>query len=59
MRWRTEIQNSLRYRERIVIGENKERWLELCEQAAHEQDSDKLIALAQEIICSVQKKKPD
>ncbi len=32
-----------------LIGKNKERWLELCEQAANEQDSEKLIALAQEI----------
>jgi hypothetical protein len=28
---------------------NKERWQELCEQAAAEQDSEKLLALVQEI----------
>ncbi len=28
---------------------NKERWVELCEQAAVEQDSKKLVALTQEI----------
>jgi hypothetical protein len=28
---------------------NKERWMELCEQAAVEQDSKKLVALTQEI----------
>ena len=30
-------------------GEAKERWLELCELAAKEIDSDKLLALTQEI----------
>ena len=29
--------------------EHKERWMELCEMAAKEQDPDKLFALAQEI----------
>jgi hypothetical protein len=29
--------------------EKKERWLELCEQAATEQDSEKLLALVGEI----------
>jgi hypothetical protein len=32
-----------------VQGNTKERWLELCEQAASEQDSAKLYALVQEI----------
>jgi hypothetical protein len=31
-------------------GEAKERWRELCELAQKEQDRDKLLALAQEII---------
>ena len=31
------------------MQENKERWMELCEQAAVEQDSKKLAALIQEI----------
>jgi hypothetical protein len=30
-------------------GEKKERWICLCEQASTEQDSEKLVALAQEI----------
>jgi hypothetical protein len=30
-------------------GEAKERWMELCEQAATEQDSAKLLALVAEI----------
>jgi hypothetical protein len=30
-------------------GEQKERWLQLCEQAAVEQDAEKLLALIQEI----------
>jgi len=30
-------------------GKGKERWIELCEQAAVEQDSKKLIKLIQEI----------
>jgi len=30
-------------------GPTKERWLELCEQASKEQDSQKLLALMQEI----------
>jgi hypothetical protein len=33
----------------IVIGENKERWQELCELAAKEQDPQKLIDLMKEI----------
>jgi hypothetical protein len=32
-----------------MMGLNKERWLELCEQAAVEQDPKKLIALVTEI----------
>ena len=30
-------------------GANKERWLELCEQAATEQDPKKLLSLIEEI----------
>ena len=30
-------------------GETKERWIQLCEQAAVEQDADKLMKLIQEI----------
>jgi len=30
-------------------GETKERWMELCEQAANEQDSKKLMVLVAEI----------
>jgi hypothetical protein len=30
-------------------GETKERWMELCEQAAVEQDTTKLLRLAEEI----------
>jgi hypothetical protein len=32
-----------------VIGKNKERWRELCEQASVEQDPDKLLELVREI----------
>jgi hypothetical protein len=32
-----------------LIGSDKERWKQLCEQAANEQDPKKLIALVQEI----------
>jgi hypothetical protein len=32
-----------------MIGDTKERWQELCEQAATEQDPEKLVALAEEI----------
>jgi len=32
-----------------VIGKNKERWQELCELAAQEQDPQKLIDLMKEI----------
>lgn len=31
------------------MQKNKERWMELCEQAAVEQDSKKLVALTAEI----------
>jgi hypothetical protein len=33
----------------VMQEEIKERWLELCEQAASEQNSEKLVALVQEI----------
>jgi len=33
----------------IVIGNTKERWRELCEQASVEQDPDKLLELVREI----------
>lgn len=32
-----------------MIGQNKEPWLELCEQAANEQDPRRLIRLVTEI----------
>jgi hypothetical protein len=32
-----------------MIGKDKERWQKLCEQAANEQDADKLMVLVQEI----------
>jgi hypothetical protein len=31
------------------MQENRERWMELCEQASTEQDPEKLLALVQEI----------
>ena len=34
---------------RIMQGKNKERWEELCEHAAIEQDPEKLLALTTEI----------
>jgi hypothetical protein len=37
-------------------GEKKERWLELCEQAADEQDTDKLRQLVLEIDRLLQEK---
>jgi hypothetical protein len=33
----------------IVIGNTKERWRELCEQASVEQDAEKLLELVKEI----------
>ena len=33
----------------LTVGQNKERWLELCEQAAVEQDPKKLTNLVTEI----------
>jgi hypothetical protein len=30
-------------------GEKKERWMELCDQAANEQDADKLLELVSQI----------
>ena len=33
-----------------MIGKDKERWQQLCEQAANEQDPDKLLELAKEIV---------
>jgi hypothetical protein len=38
-------------------GKTKERWMELCEQAANEQDSEKLIELAKEIDRLLEEKK--
>jgi hypothetical protein len=32
-----------------MLGENEQRWRELCERAAKETDPDRLIALVQEI----------
>ena len=37
-------------------GMHKERWMELCEQAAVEQDTAKLIELAEEIIRLLEEK---
>ena len=37
------------WRRLAMQGETKERWMELCEQAAVEQDADKLMKLIQEI----------
>jgi hypothetical protein len=39
-----------------MIGENKERWMELCERAAVEQDTSRLIKLAEEIIRLLEEK---
>jgi len=33
-----------------MIGKDKEYWRQLCEQAANEQDPDKLLELAKEIV---------
>ena len=38
-----------RSREAIMQGEKKERWFELCAQAAVEQDPKKMLELVQEI----------
>ena len=37
-------------------GEKKERWMRLCEQASTEQDSQKLVALAEEIVRLLEEK---
>jgi hypothetical protein len=39
-----------------VQGENKELWLELCEQAAIEQDQDKFLVVVREIIAALELK---
>ena len=39
----------LRHQTFPMQGETKERWLELCEQAAVEQDPQRLMALVKEI----------
>ena len=38
-------------------GETKERWIQLCEQAASEQDSQKLIKLLDEIFRLLEEKR--
>jgi hypothetical protein len=37
-------------------GEQKEEWMRLCELAANEQDSDKLLSLAKEIVRLLEEK---
>ena len=37
-------------------GEKRERWMQLCEQAANEQDADKLMELIREIDALLQEK---
>jgi hypothetical protein len=39
-----------------MIGNNKERWIELCEQAANEQDPVKRLEFVQEINCLLEAK---
>jgi hypothetical protein len=34
---------------RVLQGKNRERWMELCEQAAIEQDPEKLMQLVKQI----------
>jgi len=41
----------------LVIGKNKERWRELCEQASAEQNPDKLLELVREINRLLEEKK--
>jgi len=33
-----------------MLGKDKERWMELCEQAAVEQDPERLLSLVNEIV---------
>jgi hypothetical protein len=40
-----------------MIGENKERWRELCERAAIEQDPKKLVELTTEIYRLLEEKR--
>jgi hypothetical protein len=40
-----------------MIGQNKERWRELCEQVAVEQDPKKLVELATEIYRLLEEKR--
>ena len=39
-----------------MIGENEERWRKLCEAAAKEQDSDRLLELVRQINQMLQEK---
>ncbi len=61
------IENNIRYiantvglpvqQESLMQGETKERWIQLCEQAASEQDSQKLIKLIDEIFRLLEEKR--
>ena len=44
-----QLWNSPRWGDATMEDKTKERWLELCEQAAVEQDHDKLMQLVSEI----------
>jgi len=62
-----EIENNICYiqntvglplqQESLMQGETKERWIQLCEQAASEQDSQKLIKLIDEIFRLLEEKR--
>ena len=38
------------------MRENTERWMQLCAQAAHEQDTEKLMTLVNEILALLKEK---
>jgi hypothetical protein len=40
----------------VMQGETRERWRKLCDQAATEQDPQKLVEIFKEIICMLDEK---
>jgi hypothetical protein len=42
----------------VIVSTEKERWRELCEQASKEQDPEKLLQLAEEILRLAKPQRP-
>lgn len=50
------FETKVRLQKGAVMREKKEKWFELCEQAANEQDPEKLMVLIEQINALLQKK---